>query len=260
MNSSRETNCLRRESAGAFARCPRPTRAGFTLVELLVVIAIIAVLTALLLPALSQAKNSALRAKCFSNIRQLGLAAQLYWDDHGGDSFKYRSGATNGGHVYWFGWIQDEAAGEGRRKFDPTQGALYPYLLGRGVELCPALKYGDAHVKLKAQGATYGYGYNLDLFGMNVNKVLRPADTVIFADSAQINTWQAPASPEHPMIEEWYYLDADWPTTHFRHHGTASVAFLDGHLATERAVPGSIDPNLPSQMVGCLRREILEVP
>jgi prepilin-type N-terminal cleavage/methylation domain-containing protein/prepilin-type processing-associated H-X9-DG protein len=233
---------------------------GFTLVELLVVIAIIALLAALLLPALAQAKHSAQRAKCFSNLRQLALAAQLYWDDHDGATFKYLTTATNGGTIYWFGWIQDEAAGEGQRAFDATHGALYPYLQGRGVELCPALKYGDAQLKLKAKGATYGYGFNFYLFDRNVARIRRPADTAIFADSAQVNTWQAPASPDHPMLEEWYYLDADWPTAHFRHRQKASVAFFDGHLSSEKPVPDSVDASLPGQVVGCLPREILEIP
>ncbi len=231
---------------------------AFTLIELLVSIAVIAVLAALILPALTLGQMSAKSAKCGSNLRQFVVAAQMYWDDNGGETFPYVGPTTAAGTYYWFGLIGVGA--EETRAFDPTTGPLYPYL-GAGVDFCPAFNYSSAQFKLKAGRPTCDYGYNryISTPPLNMSDLAAPANLAVLADSAQVNTFEAPASIKNPMFEEWYYIDneGDQPNGQFRHQQRANAVFADGHLGVEQMVPGTLDGRLPGLLIGWLRPAIL---
>ena len=268
-------NCVnafnREQDLGRLAPPATGGAKAFSLIELLVVIAIVAMLSAILLPALTKAKLSAQRAACQGNLRQLGMAAQLYWDDNAGNGFPLQYAPTSSGRTWWFGWLGNGP--EGQRPFDLSAGALYPYLHGSDVRLCPSLGNAMAQFKLKASSVVFSYGCNSFLYlpdnasPVNVNRIARPAEIAVFADAAQVNNFQPPASRNHPMLEEWYYLDLqlnysspnNYPHGHFRHSQRAGVGFGDGHVGWENPVAGSIDPKLPGQYVGQLRPEILLV-
>jgi prepilin-type N-terminal cleavage/methylation domain-containing protein/prepilin-type processing-associated H-X9-DG protein len=111
---------------------------AFTLVELLVTIAVIAVLAAMLLPALARAKQSALRISCVSQLRQQGIAWQVYLNDHGG-RFPDRRDLKDllpGGYRPWSSWpYSDPRAGWAADVLDGS-------VQSDGLWSCPALKDG----------------------------------------------------------------------------------------------------------------------
>ena len=263
---------LRFEFGASSRRLPRKP-AAFTLIELLVVIAIIAILAAMLLPALGKARLAAQCAKCASNLRQLGMATELYWDDNRGNSFYYRIGNMddNGvaGVLWWFGWLANGT--DGQRAFNLSSGFFYPYLNGTDVRLCPLLNRAtNPQFQPKGTNVIFSYACNPYLFvatnklPVNVNRIKNSAETALFADAASVDDFLQPQAE----LKEWYYLylqtnyfnPGNYPVGHFRHSQKANVTFADGHVGMEAMVPGSLDRHLPNQNVGQLRPEILLVP
>jgi prepilin-type N-terminal cleavage/methylation domain-containing protein/prepilin-type processing-associated H-X9-DG protein len=234
-------------------------RRGFTLIELLVVVVIAGVLAAMLVPAVLGSLRLAEETACASNLRQLGFAVRMYLNDNNGLFFPIRE-TMPGGVSWYFGFEASDSRsqGEGQRVLDRTRGKLYPYLKSsEGVEICPAFRY-DGPYKAKYQGKWWTYGVNAELAGLPTCRSLseiRGSDagrTVLFADAAWINTFQAPASPQNPLVEEWFYIQPGVRYVHFRHGGRANVLFADWHVEALGPAPGSLDPRLPHARVGFL--------
>lgn len=203
----------------------RCRRRGFTLIELLVVIAVIAILAAMLLPALSQAKGKAWATACLNNLKQIGLASHMYAEDNE-DSLP-RSSHTG---QSWVGTLQPYCSGTKlwRCQRDTHQTRLYSYAINDFL-LPPAASNPTARNYSK------------------VTSVPAPSDTFLMTECAD-----GYASSDHFHFDSSVDPDAGYAPEQFeaqvavrRHQNSANYLFVDWHV--ERLRWNQVQPKLSAQ-------------
>jgi prepilin-type N-terminal cleavage/methylation domain-containing protein/prepilin-type processing-associated H-X9-DG protein len=194
---------------------------GFTLVELLVVIAIIALLMAILTPALNKARELGKRAVCLSNVKQLTIAWMMYADDNEGkipaSDISY---APNGPH-----WVRS------MKVTDPIDvqekaiksGTLWPYCKNLQLYKCPTGKRGELRTYsiINSMNSYYhGPGHWKGPLMKNTLEIRRPGDRTVFTDEGVISNFGWAVAHKAP---EW----RDLPP--LRHGNGTTFSFADGH-------------------------------
>ena len=173
--------------SGVFLRL-RNRGVGFTLVELLVVIGIIALLVAILLPALTRAKQVALRLVCAANLRSQGQAMVMYVTDYR----HYTGHCASKGSITFAVW--------------PTR--LRKYTKSRGPFFCPAQEPGFQWQQvIGTPGATYAAQAEVDRYGYELGEILLNVERVPF--SYGINDWGA-VNVHNPQLGLGAHVDNPW--------------------------------------------------
>ena len=198
-------------------------RRAFTLIELLVVIAIIAILLAILMPALNRVQEQCKRAACLNNCKQMVLAWSLYADDNDNKivNGNTATGSFNQDGTCWVYW-PGRGASEEQRIQGILDGLLYPYCPNIKLYKCPTGIRGEV-VTYAITDAMNGYDAIPGSEGMVVKNRLdirEPGKRAVFLDEGRLS----PAS-----WTVWYSEERWWDQITARHGDGTNFSFVDGH-------------------------------
>jgi len=231
------------------------TRA-FTLIELLVVIAIIAILMAILMPALRRAKIQAASANCLSNTKNLSMAWYMYMSDNNGRIVSSEDNATetNGNFVGWCGVPRDISGNLlSNNQTNPAvtdqdefrgieKGVLYPYVKSFKVYHCPVSTTKSIYDQTRV---FVSYSIPMCLNGnptgdasqqiKSYGQIKSASTRYVFVETAETRNWNQNhhfvlAAPEYTNLPEWGW----WGPMAINHGNSSVLGFCDGHSEVRR--------------------------
>jgi len=228
---------------------------GFTLIELLVVIAIIALLMGILMPALQRVKKQAQEITCQANLRQYGIAQNIYLDDF-----------DNRYPDAWTSLVADEEPEPGYERYCrwhdprfPADGPFWPYLAAQKTHLCPLFKtlaktLGKNHPSHDDSIPVvpyYSYSMNYFLSDKKRSELTRSKSTIFFF--SEENMWLRPGC-QYVLNDNSLCGDGrDWFGTFHDasggdlNSGVVNAIFVDAHVESVRSALGD-DPSDTSEM------------
>jgi prepilin-type N-terminal cleavage/methylation domain-containing protein len=215
---------------------PRHTGAGFTLIEVLVVIAIIAILAAMLLPALDKAKARGKQVACLNHLKQLALCSQMYAADNNGRLVENlpMPQSTNS-------WVTGDmkSPGDATNSLLLQRGKFFPYASQTEIYRCPADASqvgGTPHVRSYAMNSWMGSRQMESYSRQDFRTFVRDSET---AAAGPATLWVIADEHEASIDDGWFLvtMDDSRPFASFpaiRHQHGYILNFADGHAEVFR--------------------------